>query len=319
MLLDFTTRPRLWFSLACFLGAACSNKGFSAVGTNIEDPDATAIQDDGTEDRDAAAGFDDEAPTQPPDDEGPTQPDDDAVPDPIDGGPVSLCLDRCSMKGAMGCSGGVLSVCQAGKDGCLQWVETQCASGFCANATECGSCDDQCSAEGVTECTAGALRTCVVGDQGCLIWSKATACRSGTCEDRATCAAPMCDGSPGAWQGCRGSGCSVCTETTELYPFYFTNNPSCTKNDRCDGLFFECSASCPEPTDADKAPLAGTCDGSVGQWDGCRGNGCLACTDALVNYPKYFANNPRCVPNPNCEGRHGTCNDNCPAPTAKDK
>jgi hypothetical protein len=142
---------------------------------------------------------------------------------------------------------------------------------------------------------------------------------NGFIEEMIGAVAPMCDGTPGNWDGCRGTGCSVCTEKTGSYPFYFTNHPNCASNPTCGGVFATCNAKCPVPTDADKSPLPGTCDGTVGQWQGCRGNGCLACTDALVGFPKYFANHPRCVANTTCGGVFGTCNDNCPTPTNADR
>jgi hypothetical protein len=73
-------------------------------------------------------------------------------------------------------------------------------------------------------------------------------------------------------------------------------------------------------------PYAGTptrspvsCDGTPGQWEGCRGSGCAACTELLTAYPKYFKNNPYCSPNNTCAGRHYRCNTACPAPTSRDR
>lgn len=67
----------------------------------------------------------------------------------------------------------------------------------------------------------------------------------------------VCDGSPGVWNGCRGTGCWVCTENLVEFPRYFQNHPSCLPNDTCEGLFFQCNAACPEPTDADRAAATG--------------------------------------------------------------
>ena len=129
----------------------------------------------------------------------------------------------------------------------------------------------------------------------------------------------MCDGVAGGWQGCRGTGCWACSELTNDYPYYFANHPSCTKNVTCDGQFYTCSANCPAPTAADKQPTAGTCNGTTGQWAGCRGNGCTACSEKLTGYPYYFLNHPRCLRNDTCAGQFFTCNSNCPAPTDGDK
>jgi hypothetical protein len=131
--------------------------------------------------------------------------------------------------------------------------------------------------------------------------------------------APRCGSSTGAWSGCRGTGCWVCAETTASFPYYFANHPACEKNTTCAGLFFTCNASCPKPATSDKSPTPGTCAGTVGQWKGCRGNGCSACSDALTKYPHYFANHPRCARNTTCAGSFSTCNMNCPKPTDADK
>ena len=115
------------------------------------------------------------------------------------------------------------------------------------------------------------------------------------------------------WQGCRGTGCSVCSELVAAYPLYFKNNPGCTSVNGCGGSAFACSAACPAPTAKDR------CDGSSGNWSGCRGNGCAVCTEKVSAYPKYFTNHPLCSKNTACGGSgYGTCNANCPAPTAAD-
>ena len=81
----------------------------------------------------------------------------------------------------------------------------------------------------------------------------------------------QCSGTPGQWAGCRGHGCAVCSETTEKFPYYFVNHPKCEKNLTCDGQFYTCNSNCPKPTAADKSPAAGQCNGTQGQWNGCRG------------------------------------------------
>jgi hypothetical protein len=132
-------------------------------------------------------------------------------------------------------------------------------------------------------------------------------------------AAGQCNGTAGSWAGCRGNGCAVCGEKLVAYPFYFANHPKCVRNDGCAGQFFICNADCPAPTATDTAPPAGTCNGTTGQWAGCRGNGCLVCDEKVVDYPNYFKNHPNCVRNPTCAGVFGTCNSNCPAPTSADR
>jgi alpha-tubulin suppressor-like RCC1 family protein len=143
-------------------------------------------------------------------------------------------------------------------------------------------------------------------------------CPAPTDADRAP-AAPMCDGTSGQWAGCRGTGCAVCSELTQKYPYYFGNHPLCDKNLTCDGSSSTCNANCAAPTDADKVPAAGTCGGTAGLWAGCRGNGCAVCSEKLTDYPFYFHHHPRCVRNDSCGGNFYTCNENCPPPVAADK
>ncbi|MCP4661863.1 MAG: hypothetical protein GY856_41195 [bacterium] len=61
-----------------------------------------------------------------------------------------------------------------------------------------------------------------------------------------------CLGTPGEWEGCRGSnGCAVCDELVDGYPLYYDNHPLCSPNYLCGGLYFTCNENCPEPTHAD--------------------------------------------------------------------
>lgn len=123
----------------------------------------------------------------------------------------------------------------------------------------------------------------------------------------------LCNGTSGQWQGCRGDGCSVCMEKLASYPLYFHNHPACKRNDTCAGLFFTCNSNCPAPASADR------CDGTSGQWQGCRGNGCAVCAELVAAYPCYFKNHPLCTRNTTCQGSYFTCNANCPAPTEADR
>ncbi len=126
-----------------------------------------------------------------------------------------------------------------------------------------------------------------------------------------------CDGTPGQWDGCRGTGCFVCSEKLTDFPRYFTNHPGCVKNDTCAGQFFTCNAACPAPADADRDPAV--CNGTQGQWDGCRGTGCSVCSEKLADFPRYFANHPSCLKNDTCAGQFFTCNAACPAPADADR
>lgn len=129
-----------------------------------------------------------------------------------------------------------------------------------------------------------------------------------------TTAAQTCNGTFGQWSGCRGTGCSVCWELVNSYPYYFINHPNCIPNTNCQGQYFTCNAACPAPSSADFQ-----CNGTQGQWSGCRGTGCSVCTELVANYPCYFRNHPACQPNSNCQNLYFTCNANCPAPTAADR
>lgn len=129
-----------------------------------------------------------------------------------------------------------------------------------------------------------------------------------------TATAQQCNGTPGQWQGCRGTGCSVCWEKVSAYPYYFINHPSCIPNSNCQGLYFTCNAACPAPSSSDLQ-----CNGTPGGWQGCRGTGCSVCSELVANYPCYFQNHPTCIPNSNCQGRYFTCNAACPPPTEADK
>jgi hypothetical protein len=122
-----------------------------------------------------------------------------------------------------------------------------------------------------------------------------------------------CNGTSGQWSGCRGTGCHVCSELVASYPLYFKNHPSCISNTTCAGQYYACNAACPAPGSADQ------CNGTSGQWQGCRGNGCSVCAELVASYPCYFRNHPWCIPNTTCGGLYYTCNANCPAPTAADQ
>jgi hypothetical protein len=60
------------------------------------------------------------------------------------------------------------------------------------------------------------------------------------------------------------------------------------------------------------------CEGTTGQWPGCRGDGCSVCAEKVANYPCYFQNHPNCISNSACGGLYFTCSDTCPAPTQAD-
>jgi hypothetical protein len=55
----------------------------------------------------------------------------------------------------------------------------------------------------------------------------------------------------GTWNGCRGTGCSVCTEKVSAYPCYYINHPNCVQNSTCYSRYYDCDSSCPAPVAAD--------------------------------------------------------------------
>ena len=134
----------------------------------------------------------------------------------------------------------------------------------------------------------------------------------------ATTCDPAPDTSSSRWDGCNGSGCSVCDDFIgSAYPKYFDHHRNCSRNTACNGSYSRCSNNCPPPTIVD------SCNGlsdDYPHWDGCRGSGCFACSDLIdVPYPKYFANHPECTRNTTCDGSHGRCSASCPPPSDLDR
>jgi len=123
---------------------------------------------------------------------------------------------------------------------------------------------------------------------------------------------PICWGNS-SWSGCRGTGCTTCAEKTGAYPLYRYNHPKCGISNTCGNSFYACSTNCPAPTAAD------LCDGTPGQWAGCRGSGCTVCQEKLAQYPNYARRHPMCTVSTSCANRFFTCNANCPAPTDLDR
>ena len=60
------------------------------------------------------------------------------------------------------------------------------------------------------------------------------------------------------------------------------------------------------------------CEGTEGEWKGCRGSGCAVCVEFLGDFPLYFRNHPNCLPASACEGKYFACSSNCPAPSETD-
>jgi hypothetical protein len=96
----------------------------------------------------------------------------------------------------------------------------------------------------------------------------------------------LCEGVSGMWAGCRGDGCSVCSELVTNYPCYFQNHPSCISNGACGGLYSTCSDTCPAPTQADTCVCNATasCIHSGGGPVSCSGSAgtCFSVNDCYV-------------------------------------
>lgn len=110
----------------------------------------------------------------------------------------------------------------------------------------------------------------------------------------------QCEGVAGQWQGCRGTGCSVCSELVANYPCYFQNHPNCQPNDICGGLYFTCSDACPAPTQADTCSTScqatASCANAGGGTAFCSGsnNSCFAVDDCYASCDgfQYYCPNP---------------------------
>ena len=133
-------------------------------------------------------------------------------------------------------------------------------------------------------------------------------------QDTGKSCAPAGDDSV-SWPGCyAGQPCFVCAASIAEFPLYLRRHPHCESYYACDhGPQSACSTDCPPPGDADQ------CNGTEGNWDGCRGLGCYVCTELVADYPNYFVNHPFCLSNPTCEGSYATCSAACPEPTEDDR
>ena len=124
-------------------------------------------------------------------------------------------------------------------------------------------------------------------------------CAEGDTQPCGNCGTQTC--ARGAWGACSGEGPCKPGDT-----------------DPCGG---GCSARlCSDACTWCDCPTAqcANCDGTAGEWLGCRGNGCFVCAEKLDGYPCYLTNHPGCSPNYGCDGGYYTCNSKCPMPTAAD-
>jgi len=116
-------------------------------------------------------------------------------------------------------------------------------SSVCENADNCAW-----SFGGLYPTPSGSHANAHLGTRDFLVQRDWVNYGSGYCS---TSWAGVCDGTPGQWNGCRGTGCNVCAEQVANAPCYFRNHPNCNKNDTCAGQYFTCNANCPAPSGAD--------------------------------------------------------------------
>jgi hypothetical protein len=170
--------------------------------------------------------------------------------------------------------------------------------GYAAASMPSGWNDKLSSTRGYSDCTknvlwehqnfAGTKRTCLPNCSSVGTFNDKTSSREWH---------HTCEGVAGQWQGCRGTGCSVCSELVASYPCYFQNHPNCASNDICGGLYFTCSDACPAPTQADtcepppSCSAVASCSGAGGGTAFCSGtsdcfsvDGCYAYCDGIYNY-----------------------------------
>lgn len=143
---------------------------------------------------------------------------------------------------------------------------------YCASEVSCDPVGDgssiawdACNGSGCSLCNekvAGAYPKYFDHHRNC---SRNTACNGSYSRCSSNCPPPTvldtCDGIPDdfsdpnylRWDGCRGSGCTACSDLIDgTYPKYFANHPECTRNTSCGGEHYRCSASCPPPADEDR-------------------------------------------------------------------
>jgi hypothetical protein len=198
-----------------------------------------------------------------------------------------------------------------------------CSAGFNPCGSTCASNDSLDNCGGCGKVCAGskiASPTCSQGKCGLKCKANKEDCSNDLdddCNGAINDGCDVCDGTPGQWQGCRGTGCAVCAELVADYALYFSRHPKCARNTTCAGQFSTCNANCPAPTADDKASSA--CDGTSGGFEGCRGSGCAVCAEKLAGFPKYLQNHPACAKNDTCAGQFFTCNSKCPVPTDADR
>lgn len=126
---------------------------------------------------------------------------------------------------------------------------------------------------------------------------------------------PACAEPDRVWRGCvSGQPCTVCAAEIAQFPLYLQQHPRCQAWP-CDHnpVHDSCSSDCPPPGGRDQ------CDGTPGNWKGCRGLGCYVCSVLVRDYPKYFQNHPVCSANPSCQGQYYTCSAACPPPAPEDR
>ncbi|MBU1219992.1 hypothetical protein KKF34_20085 [Myxococcota bacterium] len=187
------------------------------------------------------------------------------------------CTNECNI-GTSYCEGAVVTTCQTGISGCLEWIAgTDCAesSMVCilnGGNAECSvNCQDQCT-EGATVCQDSVLRVCETQASGCLDFSDSEDCADSLriCGDVGGVAACMCNDS--CTEGiCNGTSSSDCVADSWGCYHLDTAIDCALTNQICqvNGLNADCVC--------DDQCTSGTsqCSGTVIQTCTADGNGCL--------------------------------------------
>lgn len=238
------------------------------------------------------------------------------APSTIPGEPIApACTDACETESERRCHAGTPSSfesCLRNAKGCLEWVESACASGATCEPAAPEACFGQCPPAGkeactqidAKRCTGTSLETCSL-EGGCLVWKQDKDCAATN---------QICDGS-----ACVTQCTSNCTTPNARRCVSGTNNYETCKEVQPGCLKWQSATSC-------------------GSSKVCTGAGVCACNDQCTTvgsnacvspdtYKKCTTNAAGCkvwtaakscersTPSPGCyaypKACFGTCNDTC--------
>jgi hypothetical protein len=224
---------------------------------------------------------------------------------PGDSGTIPVASPRASASAAqsVGSADASVAALDAGlcerPDACSECATCSDAGGSCSGSA-CGD-TSSCLSNGSCGCTDGEIQCVGSTPQRCVgnVWVNEPECYG----DAPLCSNGACVCADGALR------CSGASEREQCLAGSWVTATSCeVPAPACN------NGSCCQPGELDCA----ACDGTAGNWDGCRGHGCAVCVELVAEYPNYFVNHPFCVPNPTCDNSYYTCNEHCPPPSAAD-